>query len=375
MDLLIPAAFGLEAVVKRQLDKLGYADAKARNGRVRVCNCTWRDVALINMFIRSGERVLINAAEFEADTFDKLYEGIRSVEWRHYLVPDSKVKVVTKTVRSKLFAHNAVQSIGKKAIVDAMYSAFKVSADETGAETVVEIDLTDDVASINLDTSGTGLHKRGYRDLAYSAPLKETTAAALIDLSYYRADKQFADLFCGSGTLPIECALRELNIAAGINRTFAYVNWKCTPKGIYNEVIEQAKDSVIKQPLEILGSDISENAVSIAKHHAKRAGVDKYVKFRVAAAEDFRSESSFGVVISNPPYGERLGDDKQAVEIAKSMGKLYKTLDEWNFYFISPLDGFERCFGRRADKKRRIFNAGIECTYFSFCGKPPKDFD
>lgn len=374
MKLLIPSASGLEAVIKRQLDKLGYPDTKADNGRIIVNDCTWQDVSTLNVWLRSGERVLISVASFPAENFDQLYEGIRGIFWKSYLVRDSKVTVITKTVKSKLFAHNAIQSIGKKAIVDAMTQAFGVTPAETGAETVVEIALYEDVATINLDTTGVGLHKRGYRTLNYSAPLKETTAAAMIDLTVWHGDKVFSDVFCGSGTLPIEAALKALNVAPGLNRTFAYQSWACVPEGTHEETVELARSLKKDRPLQIYASDINEKAISIAQYHAKKAGVAKYINFAVADAKDFYNSASYGVNVSNPPYGERIGDQEQVVDIAKFMGKAYKKLDNWNFYFLTPFQGFERCFGKKADKKRKIYNAGIECSFYSFNGaKPPKE--
>ena len=374
MKLLIPSASGIEAVVKRQLDKLGYPDTKADNGRIVVNDCAWEDVATLNVWLRSGERVLISVASFPAENFDQLYDGIKSIFWKSYLAKDSRVTVITKTVKSKLFAHNAIQSIGKKAIVDAMQQAFGTTPSETGAETIVEIALFEDVATINLDTTGVGLHKRGYRTLNYSAPLKETTAAGLIDLSVWHGDKVFSDVFCGSGTLPIEAALKALNIAPGLNRNFAYQQWKCVPEGIHEETVEMAKSMRKQRDLEIFASDINEKAISITKYHAQKAGVAKYINFSVADAKTFYSPASYGVNISNPPYGERIGDEKEVIELAKAMGKVYKKLDNWNFYFLTPLQSFERCFGKKADKKRKLYNAGIECSYYSFNGaKPPKE--
>ena len=372
MKLLIPAATGIEAVVKRQLDSLGYHDTRAINGRIAVENCTWRDVARLNMFLRSGERVLIQLAEFSACDFDELYEGVASVNWADFVSKDGRVTVITKSVNSKLFAHHSIQAVGKKAIVSVLQQKYGVLL-ESGEEYKVELDLTNDRVSVNLDTTGVGLHKRGYRTLPYDAPLKETTAAALIDLSVWNPDKTFADLFCGSGTLPIEAALKALKIAPGLNRKFAYQNWGCVDENAHELAVQEAMDIRVDRPLNVIGGDVNPKAIEIANFHAKQAGVDKYVKFNLRCAQEFVSNSSYGVNISNPPYGERLGDVEQAREIARDMGKLYKRLDKWNFYFLSPVETFERDFGRRADRKRYIYNAGIRCSYYSFNGpKPPK---
>ena len=371
MKLLVPTATGIEAVAKRQLNTLGYADTRAINGRIIVPDCSWRDVARLNMFLRSGERVLIQLAEFPAGDFDQLYDGVASVNWADFVDRCGRVVVVTKAVNSKLFAHHSIQSVGKKAIVSVLQRKYGTLV-ESGEEYKVELDITNDVCSVNLDTTGVGLHKRGYRSLPYDAPLKETTAAALIDLSVWNPDKTFTDLFCGSGTLPIEAAMKALKIAAGLCRKFAYQDWGCVDEKAYELALQEANDVRVDRPLSIIGGDVNPRAIEIANFHAKQAGVDKYVKFNLRSAQEFVSNSSYGVNISNPPYGERLGDVEQAREIARDMGKLYRTLDKWNFYFLSPIETFERDFGRRADKKRYIYNAGIKCSFYSFNGpKPP----
>lgn len=370
MKLLIPAATGIEAVVKRQLDNLGYPDTRAINGRIAVEGCCWQDVCRLNVFLRSGERVLVQLAEFPANDFDELYDGIAAINWASIVSANGRVTVITKAVNSKLFAHHSIQAVGKKAIVSVLQRKYGL-LDESGEEYRVELDITNDVCSVNLDTTGAGLHKRGYRTLPYDAPLKETTAAALIDLSVWNPDKTFTDLFCGSGTLPIEAALKALKIAPGLNRQFAFQQWGCVDADAYRLAVEEAHDVRVERNLSIIGGDIGSKAIEIAQFHAKQAGVDKYVKFNVRDAREFVSNASYGVNISNPPYGERLGDVEQARQLARDMGKLYKTLDKWNFYFLSPVETFERDFGRRANKKRYVYNAGIKCSYYSFNGPKP----
>ena len=370
MKLLIPVATGIEAVVKRQLNSLGYPDTRAINGRVAVHSCNWLDVARLNMFLRSGERVLIQLAEFPANDFDQLYDGIVKIDWGNIVSKNGRVTVVTKAVNSKLFAHHSIQSVGKKAIVSVLQQKYGLLL-ESGEEYKVELDLTDDVCSVNLDTTGVGLHKRGYRTMPYDAPLKETTAAALIDLSVWNPDKTFTDLLCGSGTLPIEACLKALKIAPGLSRRFAFQQWGCVDFDAYALALQEAQDIRVDRPLQIIGGDISPKAIEIAQFHAKLARVDNYVKFNLRDAREFVSKSSYGVNVSNPPYGERLGDVEQARGLARDMGKLYRALDKWNFYFLSPIETFERDFGRHADKKRYIYNAGIKCSYYTFNGPKP----
>lgn len=373
LTLLIPVATGIEAVVKRQLVLLGYGDCPAVNGRIVVENCTWQDVARLNMFLRSGERVLVRLASFGATTFDELYQGVSSIDWADVVDGNGNVTVVTKSVDSVLFAHHSIQSVGKRAIVSVLQKHY-VTLPEDGADYRVELDITKDVVSVNLDTTGDGLHKRGYRTLAYSAPLKETTASALIDLSVWNPDKTFADLFCGSGTLPIEAAMKALKIAPGLNRDFSYRHWKCVDGKFYTTALDEANSVRVDRPLQIIGGDLNPKAIEIANFHAKQAGVGDYVKFNLRPAQEFVSRSSYGVNISNPPYGERLGDLDEVRQTAKDMGKLYRSLDKWNFYFLSPYPDFEKDFGRHADKKRYLFNAGIKCSFYSFNGpKPPKE--
>lgn len=369
MKLLIPAAVGVEAVVKRQLDLLGYGNTRALNGRIAVNDCTFNDVARLNVFLRSGERVFIQLAEFPATTFDELFEGVEKINWNDFVEKDGRL-TVAKSVDSVLFAHHSIQAVGKKAIVTKLQKSYGLLT-ESGAEYKVELDITQNIVSVNLDTTGAGLHKRGYRTLSYTAPLKETTAAALIDLSVWNPDKMFTDLFCGSGTLPIEAALKALKIAPGLNRSFAFQAWACVGKSAHKLALQEAKDVRVERQLNIVGADINPKAVEIANLHARAAGVDKYVKFNLRAAEQFVTKQSYGVNISNPPYGERLGDVEDARQIARNMGRLYKTLDKWNFYFLSPNQDFERDFGRRADKKRYLYNAGIKCSFYTFNGPKP----
>ncbi len=370
MKLLIPVAAGLEAVVKHQLLLLGYGDTKAVNGRIEVENCTWKDVARLNLFLRSGERVLVCLATFQAITFDQLFDGLSEIPWADFVDKGGNVTVVTKSVKSILFSHRSIQAIGKKAIVNVLSQKYG-TVQEDGADYRVELDITDNICSVNLDTTGAGLHKRGYRTMSYSAPLKETTAAALIDFSVWNPDKMFTDLFCGSGTLPIEAAIKALKIAPGLNRSFSFQNWQCVDSDAYDLAVAEARDVQVRRPLNIVGGDVNPKAVEIANFHAKQAGVADCVKFNLRPAQEFVTRQSFGVNISNPPYGERLGDIQQARQLAKDMGKLYRTLDKWNFYFLSPIQSFEKDFGRRADRKRYIFNADIKCSFYTFNGPKP----
>ncbi len=380
MELLIPVASGLEQITKRQLFSLGYEKAPAENGRIAV-EGTWEDVARLNVFLRSGERVLILLSRFKALTFDELYEGFYALPWENWLTMDSKILMDGKSVQSTLAAIKAAGGVAKKAIIsrlaDKLRSGRKTFS-ETGARSIVGFSIFKDEVTVTLDTSGDGLHKRGYRSLAYSAPLKETLAAGLIDSTFYNPDKDiekpFADPFCGSGTLPIEAAMKALHIAPGAQRDFDFTRWACAPKGVLEQAKQEAKDLELRtaKPI-IFGSDINPEAISIAKYHAKRAGVEKYIRFSVADARAFYSEQKYGVLLSNPPYGERLSEEKEVQKLMSAFGKNFRSLPEWNAYVLTSLPDFERYFGKRADKKKKLFNAHLVCGFYSYFGKSPKE--
>ena len=379
MKLLIPVASGLEQITKRQLFSLGYDKAPADNGRIEV-DGDWQDVARLNVFLRSGERVLIRLSVFHAVTFDELYEGIYAIPWENYLTADSQILMDGKSVQSVLAAIKAAGGVTKKAIIRRLsdkLSMGRKTFSETGARSIVGFSIFKDEVTVTLDTTGEGLHKRGYRSLAYSAPLKETLAAGLIDSSFYNPDKDaekpFADLFCGSGTLPIEAAMKALHIAPGGRRNFDFENWHCAEKGVLRLAKEEAKDLEKRNlPLEIYASDISPQAISIATYHAKRAGVEKYIKFSVLDATKFTCNKKYGVLISNPPYGERLSDAKDVQKLMSAFGKTFRSLQDWNAYILTSLPDFERYFGKTADKKKKLFNANLVCGFYSYFGKPPK---
>ncbi|MBQ3221688.1 MAG: class I SAM-dependent RNA methyltransferase [Clostridia bacterium] len=380
MQLLIPVAFGQEQATKRQLQTLGFEKAPAENGRIELTG-DWQAIARLNVFLRSGERVLIRLARFRAETFDELYDGVYAIEWERWLALDSKILMDGKSVQSKLVAVKAAGGVAKKAIIrrlsDKIRSGRKTFT-ETGARSIIGVSIFKDEVTVTLDTSGDGLHKRGYRSLAYSAPLKETLAAGLIDSSFYNPDrdmeKPFADPFCGSGTLPIEAAMKALKIAPGANRAFDFEAWACAPKTAISLAREEARDGVLRtaKPC-IFASDISPEAVSIAKYHAKRAGVDKAVRFQIADARAFTCAQKYGVLISNPPYGERLSDTSAVQKLMREFGQTFRSLPDWNAYILTSLPDFERYFGKRADKKKKLFNANLPCGFYEYFGKPPKD--
>lgn len=378
MKILLPVSAGVESVVKRQLYRLGYEDTSALDGRVHIkSDCTYADVARLNVNLFSPERVLISLAEKEVTTFDELFDLAYSVPWEEFMKADSKILIDGKAYKSQLGAVKAAGGVVKKAVVKRLIDKYHLRCKtlmESGARYIVGVSIVKDVATITLDTSGDGLHKRGYRTLSYTAPLKETTASAMIDWSVFHPEKTFADVFCGSGTLPIEAALRARNIAPGLDREFDFTAWKEVDKKVLSLAKEEARDKIrhdVKP--EIFASDINPKAVSIAKFHAQKAGVEKDIRFKVADMRAFTSTTRYGVIVSNPPYGERLDlSDEELKDLYKSFGTMYRSLPDWSLYCLTTDESFERNFGKRANRKRTIYNANLKCIYYSYEGKKPE---
>lgn len=372
-ELIATAAFGLEAVVAKELKELGYADQMVENGRV-----TFRgDEAAIcrsNLWLRSADRVLIKAGEFDATTFEELFQGAKALPWPDWLPKDAEFPVDGKSVKSKLFSVSDCQAIVKKAIVEKMKEKYKTEwFEESGPRYKIEVGLLKDRATLTIDTSGAGLHKRGYRELAAKAPLRETLAAALVLLSKWPADRVLADPLCGSGTIPVEAALIGQNIAPGLHRRFVAENWPIISPRFWQDARDEAKSAIIKdRELRILGTDIDEKVLSLARHHARKAGVDNQIHFQQMPFTDFRSRYEHGFIICNPPYGERLGDVQEAEAIYKDMRQVFGALDTWSFFVISSHMGFEKIYGRPASKKRKLYNGRILCNYYMYKGPEPQ---
>lgn len=374
MEICVTSASGIEAVTKRELYKIiGKEDLSAINGRIKF-DGDESDVAKCNLNLRTGNRVEIVLGGFKAETFDDLFEGIKAIPFEEYICRDGKIIVNAKSVQSKLFAYSAIQSVSKKAICERLCKKFGVNElNESGARYKIEVAALKDYVTVTLDTSGDGLHRRGYRGLVGEAPLKETLAAALVELSVWNKSRPLADLFCGTGTIPIEACMIALNIPAGLNRGFDFQNWKCFDKKIFDRAAEEAKANIVTDAdLRIGGFDIDDKQLKLARKHAELAGVDKYIHFQRADMRDFSSRFSHGVIISNPPYGERLSDRKEVEKLYRDYGKKVASLDDWCAYTLTPVDDFERLFGKKADKKRKIYNGKIECCYYSHLAPPPK---
>ena len=369
MRICVSCASGCEAVLKRELYKLGYGDLPAINGRIYF-DGDISSVAKCNLYLRTANRVYIELASFKACNFDELYDGVSSINWSAYTSINGKFDVVAKCVDSHIHAISVTQSITKKAIVNSLSKGGILL--ENGERYRVEVAIVKDYVSVLLDTSGSGLHRRGYRALVGDAPLKETLAAAIINLTVWNYTRPFADLFCGSGTFAIEAAMKAQQIPAGSMRDFDFLHWtKLNGEEVFNEIKKKGMQNIKDNPIRLSAFDIDEKQLSLARKHAKIAGVEQYIHFQRADMRDFSSSKKYGVIITNPPYGERLSERKEIEKLMKDYGKVYSKLDEWSAYTLTPVTDFERLFGKKADKKRKIYNGPIECCLYSMLSNPP----
>ncbi|MBB3109845.1 putative N6-adenine-specific DNA methylase [Paenibacillus phyllosphaerae] len=375
LQLIATAPMGLEAIVARELKELGYEDSKVDNGKVTFTG-TPSDIARTNLWLRTSDRVLIKMAEFPATTFEELFEGVKAVDWAAFIPGDGEFPVEGRSHKSQLTSVPACQKIVKKAVVEKMKMTYGTEwFPEDGARFVIEVIMLNDIATITLDTTGPGLHKRGYRKLVTEAPIKETMAAAMVMLSRWRPDRPLVDPFCGSGTIPVEAAMIAWNIAPGLRRTFNSEGWPLVPDELWETAREEAFDSVKDDiPLDISGSDIDPQAIEIAQAAVKKAGFGREIKLSVMPVAKIKPAGDYGCIITNPPYGERLGDDSEAEKAIRQLGLIAQYLPTWSFFALSPTKSFEQNFGQNAAKKRKLFNGRIECNLYQFLGPlPPRN--
>ncbi len=374
IDLIATATFGLDAVVKRELQDLGYHGRVARAGRVGFTG----DLSAIfraNINLRSAERILICLGQFEAKDFGELFDRTYELPWERWLGVDATFPVSGRSVRSQLSSVPACQKIVKKAVVKKLQAAHNCEdLPETGPKYGIEVALLDDMAMLTIDTTGQGLHKRGYRKLMGPAPLRETLASAMVQLSFWKPDRPLIDPFCGSGTIPIEAAMIGRDIAPGLNRNFTAEDWPQLPDSLVETARTEARDK-IKPNLEyrIIGTDIDESVLSLARYHAKVAGVENDIHFQQSSFFELTSKNNFGCVICNPPYGERIGQREDVRYIYQSMPEILRRLPTWSHYVLTAWPDFEKVIGQEADRRRKLYNGKIECTYYQFHGpRPPK---
>lgn len=367
LQFVVPAPLGVESMVSYELKKLGLAEVKAENGRV-LCEGELKDIPRINLNLRTGARVLILLGSFPARSFEDLFQGTEKLPWEDYIPREGRFPVKGYSLNSQLHAVPACQSIVKKAVAKRLGRVYGVETlPESGAVYQIQFAIMKDQVDLMLDTSGENLYKRGYRAQGVMAPLRETLAAAMISLSRYRGKDPFCDPFCGSGTIPIEAALIAKNRAPGLNRSFSAQKWRWLDSKLWLEAADEAMDNEFDGNYEIWGGDIDPAAVELARHNAALAEVDDIVQFEVADATRFHWGGIRGRIVTNPPYGERLMEKKEAEELYRAFGKAWdKFPDGWELYLLSSHTEFERTFGHVADKKRKLYNGMLKCDLFCY---------
>ena len=367
LELAVPTLFGLEGLCADELRRLGLSDVRAENGRV-LCAARPADIPRVNLNLRTGERALVLLGSFPAGDFDALFEGVRALPWEDFLPRDAAFPVKGHCLNSALHAVPACQSIVKKAVAARLGAKYGLEQlPETGSLYQIQFAIMKDTASLYLDTTGAGLHKRGYRAVGVVAPLRETLAAAMVMLSKYRGRDPFCDPFCGSGTIAIEAALIAKNRAPGLDRSFSAQKWGFVPASAWMEAADEAMDKEFDGEYDIWGGDIDPKAVAIARSNAEKAGVEDLVRFEVADALSFRRETPYGRIVTNPPYGERIMERKEAEELYRGFGRAFRDLpDGWTLSLLSSHTEFERTFGRNADRKRKLYNGMLKCDLFLY---------
>ena len=373
LELIATATFGLEAVVKREIEALGYKIIRSEDAKITYMGDE-RAIARSNLWLRSADRVLLKMGEFKALEFEDLFQQTKAVAWEDIIPADGKFTVTGTSVKSKLHSVPACQSIVKKAIVERLGSFYCIDRfEETGAEYTVKVTILKDRVTLTIDTSGTGLHKRGYRVCDVAAPIKETLAAAMVQLSFWKAGRLLVDPCCGSGTIPIEAAMIGRNIAPGLNRKFASQEWDIIPPEIWKEERKAAFEAIdYDADIRIEASDISGRAVEAAIENAAEAGVDDCVEFKKMDMARLTAEEEGGIVITNPPYGERIGEKKQIEAIYSAYNEFYRKNPTWSLFIVTTDKEVEnKIFGRPADRRRKLYNGRLEVCYYQFHGQKP----
>ena len=372
LQLIATCPMGLEAVVARELKLLGYEDQMTENGRVTF---TGEELAKCrtNLWLRTADRVLIKMGEFKATTFDELFEGTKALPWDQWIPEDGEFPAQGRSHKSQLSSVPACQGIVKKAMVEKMKERYhREWFPEDGGRYVAEVSLLNDIATLTLDTTGPSLHKRGYRKLVTEAPLKETLASAMILLSRWTPDRPLYDPFCGSGTIPVEAAMIGWNLAPGLRRSFPSETWPAIEAQLWEDARNEAIDSVRDDiPLQIAGSDIDPDAIAVAEASVKAAGLTGEIQLATLPVAKVRLTGDYGCVITNPPYGERIGDPEEVQRALRQLGALTAGNPSWSSFVLSPSKQMDHYFGRPAGKKRKLFNGRIECALHQYLGPLP----
>lgn len=370
LELIATATFGLEAVVKREIQNLGYKIIKSEDGKITYMGDE-RAIVRSNLWLRSADRVLLKMAEFRACEFEELFQQTKALPWEELIPIDGKFTVTGTSVKSKLHSVPACQSIVKKAIVERLKEYYCIDRfDETGAAYTVKVTLLKDNVTLTVDTSGAGLHKRGYRVCDVAAPIKETLAAAMVQLSFWRENRLMMDPCCGSGTVPIEAAMIGRNIAPGLNRSFASEGWELIPAEVWKEERKAAYDAInYDTQLRIFAFDIDPKAIEAAKENAIEAGVDDCIVFKCMDMRKIQAHEPRGIIITNPPYGERIGEAKQIAAIYRKYNEFFRENPTWSLFMITTDKEVEqKIMGRSADRRRKLYNGRLEVCYYQFHG-------
>jgi putative N6-adenine-specific DNA methylase len=373
VTLIATAAMGLESVVANEVKQLGY-QVEVENGRVRF-SAPVSAIPRCNLWLRTADRVKLLVDEFTAKTFDELFEATKALPWEQFISEDGKFPVSGKSIKSTLYSVPDCQAITKKAIAERLKLKYGLASKmpETGALYKVEVALHKDKALLTIDTSGAGLHKRGYRVGQGDAPLKETMAAALVMLTNWKPEYTLIDPFCGSGTIPIEAALIGQNIAPGFNREFASEQWTFIKDSDWEKAFEEAEDKAkYDQRLDIIGSDIDHKMVKVSNDNAREAGLSDILSWKQMQAKDLSIRKENGYIITNPPYGERIGDKAAASAIYKDLGEVMHNHPAWSVYILTAFEGLEKVYGQKATKKRKLFNGFIRTDYYQYFGRRPQ---
>ena len=370
LQYAVPTLFGLEGLCADEMRRLGLDRVQAENGRV-LCQGSGEDLARLNLNLRTGERVLLVLGSFPVgggDAIDKLFEGTKALPWEQFIPREGQFPVKGHCLNSDLHSVPTCQALIKKAAAQRLGKVYGLNTlPETGAVYQIQFSIMKDMATLMLDTSGAGLHKRGYRAQGVVAPLRETLAAAMVMLSRYRGRDPLCDPFCGSGTIPIEAALIAKNRAPGLNRSFSAQKWTWLDNKAWLNAADEAMDKEFDGQYEIWGGDIDPEAVALARHNAQLAEVDDVVSFEVSDATRFHFGGLRGRVVTNPPYGERIMERREAEELYRAFGKAWaKFPDEWKLFLLSSHTEFERTFGKQADKKRKLYNGMLKCDLFMY---------
>jgi putative N6-adenine-specific DNA methylase len=364
IKLIAPTLLGIEAVTAKELKRLGYNNVKVENGRVSFMGDE-RAICRSNLWIRTAERILINVGEFSATTYDELFEKTKALPWDEWIPENGAFPVKGYSLKSKLYSVPDCQAIIKKAVVEKLKGKYKRTwFNEDGSLYQLQFSMMKDKVTLMIDTSGQGLHKRGYREKSNIAPLRETLAAAMIMLSKWRSDRSLLDPFCGSGTIPIEAALIGANIAPGMDREFVSESWPNIPKKLWWDARNEAHSVINNNKLEIAGSDIDKHTVKLSRENAYKANVDEYIVFKNMALKNINPFGNYGCIICNPPYGERMGEVREVEQLYKQMGEVFKRFDTWSKYILTPHKDFQKLFGKISDKNRKLYNGLIRTASY-----------